>query len=79
MTCASFAGSRFRPLLLPGLFIAAIYAGVTLAIAWPSYPVEQRLCDQAVDALLDSKDLVEVERAGMLIRELSCSIGRRLP
>jgi hypothetical protein len=39
---------------------------------------EHRLCDRAVDALLHSKDLVEVQRAGIIIREVNCGIGRRL-
>jgi hypothetical protein len=37
------------------------------------------LCDRAVDALVNSTELVEVTRAGIIIRELDCSIGRRLP
>ena len=40
---------------------------------------EARLCDQAVEALLHSKDLVEVTRAGIIIREIPCGIGMRLP
>jgi hypothetical protein len=39
---------------------------------------EHKLCDQAVAALLHSKDLVEVQRAGIIIREIPCGIGRRL-
>jgi hypothetical protein len=40
---------------------------------------EVRLCDQAVEALLHSKDLVEVTRAGIIIRTVNCGIGKRLP
>jgi hypothetical protein len=40
---------------------------------------ERRLCDQAVEALLHSPDLVEVTRAAAIVREIPCSIGRRLP
>jgi hypothetical protein len=36
-----------------------------------------RLCDQAVAALLHSKDPVELQRAGIIIHELSCGISRR--
>jgi hypothetical protein len=36
------------------------------------------LCDQAVEALLHSQNLVEVQRAGIIIRELNRGIGRRL-
>lgn len=35
-------------------------------------------CDEAVTALLYSKEQVEVIRAGILVRQLDCSIGRRL-
>ena len=61
--------------------IAVISAGVAVSIALMPFPhqaAERRLCDQAVDALVHSKDLVEVERAGIIIRELDCAIGRRL-
>lgn len=40
---------------------------------------ERRLCDQAVEALLYSKELVEVQRAAALVHEIPCGIGRRLP
>jgi hypothetical protein len=40
---------------------------------------ERAKCDEAVEALLTSKELVEVTRAGFLIRQLNCSVGRRLP
>jgi hypothetical protein len=40
---------------------------------------ERRLCDQAVESLLHSPDLVEVTRAAAIVREMPCSIGRRLP
>jgi hypothetical protein len=36
------------------------------------------LCDTQVAALLQSKDLVEVTRAGIVINRLECSIRRRL-
>jgi hypothetical protein len=37
-----------------------------------------RACDLAVTALLHSKDLVEVQRSGILIHELDCAVGRRI-
>ncbi len=40
---------------------------------------ERKVCDTAVDALLNSRDLIEVQRAGILIDQLSCSVARRLP
>ena len=36
-------------------------------------------CDRAVGALLESREVVEVQRAGILIRELRCNVSRRLP
>lgn len=40
---------------------------------------ERALCDRAVEALLNSQDLVEVTRAGTIVTYLNCSISRRLP
>lgn len=37
------------------------------------------LCDKEVEALLNSKDLVEVQRAGFLVRWMDCNVSRRLP
>jgi hypothetical protein len=36
------------------------------------------LCDIQVEALLHSKDLVEVTRAGIIIDRLNCAMRRRL-
>lgn len=73
---------RFPWSLGNGLLWGAVAGGVAsvlvLAIPFPSEHAERRLCDRAVDALLHSKDLVEVQRAGIIIREVNCGIGRRL-
>lgn len=66
-----------------GWFVAPLLAagGVIILIelfAFPNDAAERALCDQAVPALLHSKDLVEVQRAGIIIHELNCAIGRRL-
>jgi hypothetical protein len=58
-----------------GLGVALFDAG--MLSGGPNGP-ERRLCDQAVAALLHSRDLVEVERGRIIVRELNCSIGRRL-
>ena len=42
------------------------------------FQVDYSLRDQAVASLLHSKDLVEVQRAGIIIREIPCSIGWRI-
>lgn len=54
---------------------------LTLVIVPPgsSYNKGRELCNQAVENLLKSKDLVEVTRAGIIINRLECSIGKRLP
>jgi hypothetical protein len=38
----------------------------------------RELCDREVDALLHSHDLVEVERAVAIVRDIPCAIERRL-
>jgi hypothetical protein len=63
------------------LFLAVVGGAASvlvLAMAFPSEGPERRLCDRAVAGLLHSKDLVEVERAGIIIREVNCGISRRL-
>jgi hypothetical protein len=39
---------------------------------------ETRLCDKAVSTVLSSTDPVELQRAGIIIRNLRCGIGLRL-
>jgi hypothetical protein len=66
----------FLPLLLAAL---GVLAAILLPIQWsPTTPAEHVLCDRAVEALLHSNDLVEIQRAGVIIREMPCNIGRRL-
>lgn len=40
---------------------------------------QRALCDQAVAALLQSDSSVEIERSGIIIRRLDCSISTRIP
>jgi hypothetical protein len=40
---------------------------------------ERDLCDKMVPLLLHSTDLIEVTRAGNLVRQMNCGIGNRLP
>lgn len=51
---------------------------VTVSIPIPRPDPEVRLCDQAVDALLHSKELIEITRAEIIVRAIPCDIGRRL-
>lgn len=39
----------------------------------------RKACDRAVDVVLTSRDPVELQRSGILIRALDCSVSRRLP
>lgn len=60
--------------------IAVVGSGLGyLALSpWPHEAEERALCDRAVNALLTSPDLVEVTRAGIIVRRLNCGIQRRL-
>jgi hypothetical protein len=49
------------------------------ALVYVPLSKNRAVCDQAVDTLLNSKDLVEVTRAGLIVQRLECSISRRLP
>ena len=60
------------PFIVGGLFV------LFFTIPIPDQTKERALCDRAVTALLHSNDLVEVTRAGIIIRQLNCDIGRRL-
>ena len=42
-------------------------------------PATRKACDRAVEALLTSRDPVELRRSGILVHELDCGISRRLP
>jgi hypothetical protein len=67
-----------------GLCFVVIVSGsiIYTAIAEPSaslFSKSRRLCDQMVEILLNSNDLVEVTRAGFLVQRLECGITRRMP
>jgi hypothetical protein len=57
---------------------AAIFGVFVLLALIPDDAAAHKLCDQAVAALLHSKDPVELQRADIIIRELSCGVSRRL-
>ena len=67
----------FAPWFFP--YTAAL-AGIAYLVSLPSpYSREEHaLCDRAVETLLASHDLVEVTRAGIIVREVGCNIGGRL-
>jgi hypothetical protein len=74
----------------PATFALLLGGGATIvALSWDRHrpqpsttPLisdpEVLLCDRAVEALLHSKELIEVERAGIIIQQVNCGIGKRL-
>lgn len=70
----------FRPwFILLMVAIAAAGFGLSYLVSPGPHEAEERaLCDRSVNALLTSPDLVEVTRAGIIVRTLNCGIGRRL-
>lgn len=64
------------------LFIVAsmafVYVIVEFVLLDPREDKVHALCDHAVEALLTSNDLVEVTRAGIVIRYMNCSVSRRV-
>lgn len=73
--------SSWTQITVIGAAISLSLLLLTLVIVPPgsSYNKGRELCNQAVENLLKSKDLVEVTRAGIIINRLECSIGKRLP
>lgn len=63
-------------ILAPGL---AIFTFFVLIPAPPPAPAAVRAGDRAVVALLESRDPVDLQRAGLLIEYLRCDVERRLP
>jgi len=56
----------------------ALYV-VILTVPSPTSDRETKLCDEQVQILLTTTDLVDFERAKYLIDWFNCSIRRRLP
>jgi hypothetical protein len=62
-------------IVITGGFYAFLNSGIVNNEQWNK---EERLCDQAVNTLLTTKDLVDLERAKFLVRWYNCGISRRL-
>ncbi|WP_200305382.1 hypothetical protein [Paracraurococcus ruber] len=45
----------------------------------PSIVERRQICDRVVDALLNTRDLIELQRSGILVRQLECDVARRMP
>ena len=83
MTFLNFlAHERFiqvAPVVVLAVLAVTLWGTIFHTVIFPGDDAAARkICDQAVAALLHSKDPVELQRADILIRELSCGISRRL-
>ena len=63
--------------ILVSAALGACCVGMEIWTLLPS-PAETRFCDRQVALLLDSRDPLEVQRAGMLVREIPCDVARRI-
>ena len=64
-----------------GLLALAAGVGFSFLLNWLAAGPDGKarsLCDVQVEALLNSKDLVEVTRAGIIVDRLNCSVRWRL-
>ena len=85
MTTAT--ASRLRSWLLgsvPGTLLLSGLLGAGIGLALDSWetPRERQvreLCDRAVAAMLEGRDILELVRADMVIRNVGCLVRRRLP
>ena len=46
-------------------------------LAPPNLSTQLVACDRAIEAMMTSRDAIEIERGGVLIRALNCSGGHR--
>ena len=73
-------GEWLRPVLFMVICIG-IGFGFVVLIDWylddPVHP-KRAACDRWVETLLTSDDLTEIIRAGIIVREVPCSLVRRL-
>lgn len=79
MTAAAIAPVRAGLRKWTPFAVAALVFGAGMGAAWwglAPTAAERDLCGRAVAALMQSHDLVEVERAGIIIRQLRCSLTR---
>ena len=52
--------------------------GWVVSLPFPGDAEEHVLCDQQVPILLHSNNMVDVVRAGIIVRQINCGIGRRI-
>jgi hypothetical protein len=60
--------------------LGVVFAPVVLPDgALPPRQMQGRICDRVVSDRLTARDLVEVQRGGILVRELDCSVMPHMP
>jgi hypothetical protein len=79
MTTLKLGSIARRPAMTGFLLLLVFFVALVLSSESPFISKRRAMCDRAVDALLTSKDLVEVTRAGIIVNQIDCSIARRLP
>ena len=72
-----------HPLVVPMMFMSSfIVAGVTVGMLWVhldgSTAKLRAVCDRYVNTLLNSSDISEITRAGIIVRQTPCDLRRRL-
>jgi hypothetical protein len=80
MNVAEFTTAlRSQPIWWFTLMLASAAASILMLSIPLSKDAASVMCDKAVATLLNTRDLVELTRADILIRSLNCSISPRLP
>jgi anti-sigma-K factor RskA len=80
VTAAALWGRAGPWVVVSTVWAAAIIAMAAAALLEPEdfRPAVAEVCDDAVHALLTTKDLVELERSKFLIEKLRCRVRTRL-
>ena len=65
-------------IILP-LSIIGFIAAIVIPAPGSSWGKGRTKCDEAVQAMLTTNDLLELQRSIFLIERLNCSVQRRLP
>jgi hypothetical protein len=82
MSYSTIAASSRWPtweIWLPMVFGFAFGVGVVLAAYFALSPSTKarQVCDALVQTLLTTRDTIELQRTGILVRELNCDVSRR--
>lgn len=64
---------------LPMAFGLAFGVGVASVVFFALSPTtkDRQVCDALVQTLLSTRDTIELQRTGILVRELNCDVRRR--